>query len=164
MVDYSTNAKKHRAKFVNKKGTKAVYHELKFDRPKKKAPEEEEWVKNLHFRKQRTQAEIQYEKDVLEQHEETNQQIQEALEAADDVEDDIQEMKDNFKAITDKYQFCLEKEKEMQAAAKAKKSPALLAEAKKMREQAEQQMKSYQAQVIARLHIEKDKTKTGWRN
>ena len=133
MVDYSSRIKAHRAKFVNKNGTKAVYYELKFDRPKKKEPEEEEWVKNLHYRKKRTAGEIQYEKDVLEQHELTNKMVQEALDASESVEEDIVHMKNTFKAITDKYQYCLQREKEMLAAARAKRTPALLAEAKKMR-------------------------------
>jgi len=98
-----------------KKKTVAVYTEFKLggDPNKKKAVEDEAWVKDLAMFNKLSEEEIERRHNIIAEHEATEAEIKEVMDDIDDAQDDVGGIKARLDAWHDKYYYVVEKEDEM---------------------------------------------------
>lgn len=108
---------KPRPKFVNTKLTKNSYTVFNLGGTKqKKKPEDEQWVKDLQMYKKQSPEELARQKQILDEHKETTEELLELLEELSDAEDDIGEIRSGLQEKNEKYYCYLEQEDKQIAA------------------------------------------------
>ena len=118
-------------KFVYKKTATAVYSTLTFGPPKKKkVHEDEQWVKDLNLFKKDTAETIAYRKQVLDDHQETTEELLEMLEDIDDVQDDVSSLCKEMTEQHMKLYYVVKSEDEMIADANRNVDPEEVARLK----------------------------------
>ena len=154
MTDYATGKK--RPKFVKQRGggAQSVMTTLTLgSKPGPKKVEDEQWVKDLQMFKKQSAEELERQMKILEEHDETQKEMMEALKGVDDLQDDIDDIQKDMQYYLDKLDYVTANEDKQIEERDEKLSDAEIAAIKG---EAKEKLKEMKAAALQKIRAAKE--------